>query len=384
MANQPYTPQNNNDASAACRNVGVPVVQKIASFTNTSNPYVAGQSTVINLPLVNVGLIKRLWVRVQANVSQVAAETHTAQAMGPANFLSQVVVTDLNNLVRVNTAGWHLSMLSTAKRQLAFGASFTSDSPFGFGSNYSLVKIPATLTTAQNLSSFYEIPLSYSDADLRGAMFANVTTASMNVQLTINPNLFQTSTGDAALSCFKSSTAQLGKINSYTIDVYQEYIDQLPRYQDGSYMLPLLDIATQYNVINTNATGMAVGADFSLPYAALRSYMSTFVMYDNAGVLNAGTDINYFALQSANSMNIFKYDPFVAQLLNGRNKINDDWPAGLYYFDHRAKPISTIAGGNTQLIVNPSSVGAQSIFNIGYEFFAMTQQLQQAGSITSQ
>ncbi len=383
MANVDYT-QMNKDASAACINRGKNVVQKIATFTNTSNPYVAGQATVINLPLVNVGLIKRLWVRCVANVAQTVAETHTAQNLGPANFLSQIVVTDLNNLVRVNTTGWHLSMLSTARRQLAFGAAFTSDSPFGFGSNYGLVKIPASLTAAANMSVFYEIPLSYSDADLRGAMFANVTTASMNLQLTINPNLFQTLTGDPVLSCFKSSTATLGKINTYTIDVYQEYIDQLPRYQDGSYQLPMIDIATQYNVLNSNATGLAVGADFSLPYAALRSYLSTFVIYDNAGVLNAGTDINYFALQSANSMNLFKYDPFVAQLLNGRIKINDDWPVGVYYFDHRAQPISTIAGGNTQLIVNPSSVGANSILQIGYEFFSNTQQLQQAGSITSQ
>lgn len=374
----------NQQARAACVNYGTPVVQKIATFTNTSNPYTAGQSTTINLPLVNVGLIKRLWVRVQANVAQSVAETHTAQNMGPANFLSQIVVSDLNNLIRVNTTGWHLSMLSTARRQLAFGAAFTSDSPFGFGSNYGLVKIPASLTVAQNLATFYEIPLSYSDTDLRGAMFANVTTASMNLQLTINPNLFAASTADATLSCFKSSTAALGKINTYTIDVYQEYIDQLPRYQDGSYQLPLIDIATQYNVLNTNATGMAVGADFSLPYAALRSYMSTFVIFDNGGSLYAGTDINYFALQSANSMNLFKYDAFVAQLLNGRVRINDDWPIGVYYFDHRAKPISTIAGGNTQLIINPSSVGANSIFQIGYEYFANTQQLQQAGSITSQ
>jgi hypothetical protein len=120
-----------------------------------------------------------------------------------------------------------------------------------------------------------------------------------------------------------------------------------------------------------------------LPYANFRSYLSTLVIYDNAGVLNAGTDINYFSLATANAMNLFKYDPFVAQLINGRNKINDDWPLGTYYFDHRAKPLSTLTFGNMQLNVNPSSVGANALLLVGYEYFALQNQLQQQGSIQS-
>lgn len=380
---QPSIQDVNEYNSRMCRQFGTPVVQKIATFTNTSNPYVSGNSTVINQALTNVGLIKRLWLKITANIAQGAAETQTKCGLGPANFLSQVVVTDLNNLVRVNTSGWHLTMLSTARRQLAFGAAFTSDSPVGIGANYNIVKAPSPVTVAQNLYMYYEVPLAYADNDLRGSMFANVATATMNLQITLNGSMFIAAGADPVLGCYQSSTAQLGKINSYTIDVYQEYIDQLPRNQDQSYMIPMLDIATQYNLLNSNGTGMAVGADFSIPYQALRSYQSTFVIYDNAGALNAGTDINYFALQSANSMNIFKLDPFMMQLLYGRNRINDDWPMGVYYVDHRAKPISTIAGGNTQLVINPSSVGANSIFYLGFEFFAQQQQLQQAGSIQS-
>ena len=381
------TPQEIQAGNAAARAAIImncpSVIQKIASITQAQYPYTAGQATVINVPLQNVGLIKRLLVRVTANVAQSAAETHTRQPFGPANFLSQVVLTDLNNLVRINTTGWHLAMLGTARRQVAFGAAITTDSPMGFGANYNIISAPASLTTAQNMYMTYEIPLCYSETDLRGGIFANVVNATMNLQMTINPNLFVASTADGVQAVYKSSIATLGKINSYTIDVYQEYYDQLPKNPDGSYMLPLIDLATQYNMINTTSTGLAVGADQSLPYANFRSYMSTLVVYDNGGTLNAGTDINYFSLATANAMNLFKYDAPTAQFLNGRLKINDDWPVGTYYFDHRGHPITTAAFGNMQLNVNPSTVNANASLLVGYEYFSLQNQLSQAGSIQS-
>lgn len=359
------------------------IIQKIASITQAQYPYTAGQASVVNVPLQNVGLIKRLWVRVQANVQQGAAETQTLQTLGPANFLSQILLTDLNNLVRINTTGWHLSMINSARRQFPIGAAITSDTPLGFGSNYNLVKAPASVTGAANLYMVYEIPLAYSETDLRGSIFANVVNATMNLQLTLNPNMFAATGADAVQSVYKSSTAQLGRVNSFTIDIYQEYYDQLPRNQDGSYALPLIDLATQYNLINTANTGLAVGTDQSLPYANFRSYQSTIVVYDNGGVLNAGSDINYISLTTANAMTMFKLEPAMVQLLNGRNKLNDDFPLGTYYFDHRIRPLSTLTYGNMQLNVNPSAVSAGAILLVGYEYFSLQNQLANAGSIPS-
>jgi hypothetical protein len=361
----------------------VPVIQKIASVTQAQGAYVAGQATVLNIPLQNVGLIKRIWVDVVANVQQGAAETQNATILGGSNALSQVLLTDLNNLVRINTSGWHLALLGTARRQLAAGAAFTSDTPFGIGSNYLLNKTPSAVTGAANLYQSYELPLAYSDSDLRGAIFANVVNATMNLQLTLNPNFFVSSTGDSTGAVYQSTTAQLGKINSYTIEVYQEYLDQLPRDGANNFILPGIDLSTQYNLLNSTTTGLAVGADQTLTYANFRSYLSTFVMYDNGGVLNAGTDLNYISLVTANSMNLFKLNPRMLQLLNGRNKINDDWPKGIYYIPHRDRPISTLQFGNMALNVNPSTVNANAMLSTGYEFFANQNQLQSAGTIAS-
>ena len=383
-------PTGNNNAAAAsqqnmtARNIvvgnAVDLTQQIFSQTYTN--YVAGQSYPINITPRNVGLLKRFWVECSFTVQQGAAETQTKTVFGGANALSQIIFTDLNNQVRVSTTGWHLHMLATARRQLAFGAAFTSSDPTGIAANWPLMTTPASVTTAQTFRFFYEIPVTYSDVDLTGGLWCGVLNATMNLQLVVNPNFFVASGANATQAVYQSSTAQLGKINSMTITVYQNSLDQIPvDPQSGQKILPTQDLQYVYLLNNTNSTGIAPTSDQALPYANWRNFFSTFVVYDNAGVLNLGTDINYLALQSANFTNLFKLDPYMLSLMT-RTKINDDFPPGVYYIDSRAKPISTLQYGNMQLLVNPSAVtNSTSQFLIGYESMALQGVMNQAGSI---
>ena len=383
-------PTGNNNAAAAsqqnmtARNIvvgnAVDLTQQIFSQTYTN--YVAGQSYPINITPRNVGLLKRFWVECSFTVQQGAAETQTKTVFGGANALSQIIFTDLNNQVRVSTTGWHLHLLATARRQLAFGAAFTSSDPTGIAANWPLMTTPASVTTAQTFRFFYEIPVTYSDVDLTGGLWCGVLNATMNLQLVVNPNFFVASGANATQAVYQSSTAQLGKINSMTITVYQNSLDQIPvDPQSGQKILPTQDLQYVYLLNNTNSTGMAPTSDQALPYANWRNFFSTFVVYDNAGVLNLGTDINYLALQSANFTNLFKLDPYMLSLMT-RTKINDDFPPGVYYIDSRAKPISTLQYGNMQLLVNPSAVtNSTSQFLIGYESMALQGVMNQAGSI---
>lgn len=358
----------------------VDLIQQI--FTTTITTYTAGQAFPINVPVRNVGLIKRFFVRVTASVQQGAAETQTKTVLGGSNTFSQVVLTDLNNQVRVSTAGWHLHFLATVRRQLAFAAAFTNSDPAGIGNNYNLTKTPSPLTAADTTYQwFYEIPVSYSDTDLSGAIWANVLNATMNLQLVVNPNFFVSNTGDPVQGVYQSSTGQLGKINSMTVTVYQNSLDQLPvNPQTGTVILPPLDLEYVYLLNNTNAVGLAGGADQALPFANWRNFLSTFLIYDNNGVLNLATDVNYIAMQSANFTNIFKLDPFTLNLLT-RTKINADFPAGVYYIDTRNKPVNTLQYGNMQLLFNPSVVNANAQILVGYESLALQGVMNQAGSI---
>lgn len=351
------------------------------SIYSTVLPAGNPEGTVINVPVRNVGLIKRFVIEISFTLAQAAAETLTRQPFGPANILSQLVFTDLSNQVRINTAGWHLHMLATARRMNAFGAAFTNDTPTGIGSNFPVIVAPASITTAQPIRMFYEVPVSYSDMDLRGGIYAGVVNATMNLQMTINPNMIVGSGASGTLAVYKSSTANdQGLVTNFAINVYQNYLDQLPFTSQGP-VLPALDQATAYLINNTAKPGLAQNLDNPFPFANFRNFYSTFAIFDQNGTLNLGTDVNAWKLESANFTNIFNQDPFLTQLKT-REIIGDDFPAGTYYFDFRAKPISTIQYGNMQLILNPSLVsGASSQVLLGYEALALINQVTQAGSL---
>lgn len=371
-------------ARQLCVKQGVDMIQSIFTVTNTA--YAVGTPTVLNVPMRNVGLIKRFYVEVAATVQGTSSgPTHTLTTLGVSNFFSNITFTDLSNQTRINTAGWHLTQVSSAKRRRPFGAAMTTDTPFGYGNNNTkTISAPASITTtiaANNVFGFFEVPLSYSDMDLRGAIYANVTNATMNLQLTVNPSALVASGVDATLAMYQSSSATVATMPSFTVTVYQNYLDQLPIGNNG-VIVPLLDLATAYLLNNTPVGGIVANQDNPIQYANFRDFMSTTLIYDNNGTLNInGVDINYFSIQSANFTNIIKYDPTTANFLT-RLILEDDCPKGMYYFDHRAKPISTIQYGNMQLIVNPITVsGSGSVFLMGFESLALINQVTQAGSI---
>lgn len=340
---------------------------------------------IVNIPLRNVGLVKRVVIEIAGTIAQSAAETLTRTAFGAANVLSQVVFTDLSNQTRVNTTGWHLHMLATARRQMAFGAAFTNDSPIAIGSNFPVMTMPTPVTTAQNFRMFYEVPLTYGDYDLRGGIFASVVNATMNLQFTFNPSFVVATGGNPTQAVYISSAAQTGTLSNVSYKIYQNYLDQLPMGENGP-ILPILDLSTAYLLNNTTVSGLVANQDNAIPYANFRDFMSTFVIYDNFGSASTvGTDVNTWSIQSANYTNIVQYDPFMSSLLT-RQIINDDFPGqtarSSYYFDSRRKPISTVQFGNMQLIANLAQVQAStSAILVGYEAMALINQITQAGSL---
>lgn len=382
--------QQNGLARQAVLATAIDTWSQISAQTLTGT--IPGQ--VVNIALRNVGLIKKLLVRISFQLAQAAAETLTLQPLGTSNILSNVILTDLSNQQRVNTTGWHLMAVASAKYRWPYGAATGvsgtagTDCPFGYAVNYtSCQTAPATITTAaaQNVFAFYEIPVAYSDSDLRGAIYANVVNATLNLQMTVNPNLVVASNATDPNSIFcvykSSTTSNLGTISNFQIQVYQNYLDQIPIDRNsGSPILPLQDLSTAYILNNTTQTGITANSDNPFSYANFRDFLSTTAIYDNAGTLNVGSDINYWAIQSANYTNIQKTDPFTTAFM-GRLRERIDFPKGMYYFDHRNKPISTVQYGNMQLILNPSTATAGATVYLGYEMLALINQVTNAGAI---
>jgi hypothetical protein len=200
--------------------------------------------------------------------------------------------------------------------------------------------------------------------------------ATMNLQLTIN-SAPVTAAGDPLNKIYSGNTG--GWDGNVTVTVYQVYLDQLPT-SNGSPILPPTDLNTVYELIETTLTGMAANTDFPYSYANYRDFLSTFATYDNNGVFNVGSDIAYWSLVSANFTQLFKFSPEIAALFT-RSILMADAPPGVYYFDHRRRPINTVQFGNMQLNLNASAVTAGATLVVGTEAFAQINQLVGGSSL---
>lgn len=350
-------------------------------------PAAVAPGSVLTFYLRNVGLVKRLVVRFKATVTAGATSQQNLTKWGLQNFISNVSFFDLGNNQRINTTGWHLTTLSSAKRRRVFGAAYTSDTPLGYGNNNNRVMYaPSTIAATANTEIDFqlEIPFVKNDQDLRGAIYADVTQATMQVQITLNPNMFVASGADATLAMYQSAGADLATLSNVNVQFWQNYLDQLPRdpSRGGAPILPQQDIGTAY-LLNNTASGLPVAnQDNGIAFVNARQYESVTFAYDNNGTLNVnGSDINYIALQSANFTNILNLDGRMIGLMQ-RNVIMDDFPPGMYYLDFRHRPIDTNQFGNMQLVINPASVGGSAaVFLYGWEAYGIIGLVNQGGSI---
>lgn len=356
--------------------VGEDMTQPIASGSFTPN----GSNNTINIPMRLVGLTRGFIVKTVSTFSNAGAGTATLTPFGAANDVSNFTLTDLDNYQRINTSGWHMNLLNSAKEGFPFGAALLAtamDTPVKYGNNFSVMAATATMgdghvtPTTATVTMYYWVPCSYGKRDLRGALYTGVVNATAYLAFTINPN-FAVTTGDATLAVYSGATTIVTRTGT-TWTVYQNYIDQLPRYdsgpQKGAPILPPVSMRTQYRLVNTSLSAISANQDFPIPFTNFQSFLSASIIYDQNGTLNAGTDINAWKIAAANTLQFQYLDPFT-QTLRSRVRLKTDPPVGTYLFDFREQPINTNQAGNMQILLNASSAAASSQVLVGWESFA--------------
>jgi hypothetical protein len=364
------------DITAMILTVGEDMTQPIASGTVSSSI----DGTVINVPMRLVGLTRGFIVRIQSTYTNTGTAIASLTNFGPANEISNFTLTDLDNYQRVNTTGWHMNLLNTLKEGFPFGAAVVAagmDTPIKYGNNYSVISCPGTIaatTGSATVNMFYWVPCAYGKRDLRGALYTGVVNATAYLQFTLNPTPTVIS-GDATNAVWTQVAATGAKAlrTAVTWTVYQNYIDQLPRFQSGrnagSPILPPVGMRTQYRLVNTSLGAISANQDFPIPFTNFQSFLSASIIYDQNGTLAAGTDINVWKIAAANTLQFVYLDPFT-QSLRTRIAIMTDVPAGSYVFNFREQPINTNQAGNMQILLNPSSAAASSTVLVGWESFA--------------
>lgn len=380
-----YTQKDNDQAQALVLAVARPMIQPTMAQAISGSNTAQGQTLTFNLN--NVGMQTKITVEVTGTLTANGAETLTKTPWGLANIFTNVVLTDLSNIQRINTTGLHLFALASLRNRGAFGASFLNDSPVNMGSNYLVNDGPTAINAASGATTFrmfFELPLAYHDNDLRGSIYANVTNAQWRVQATVNPNfILGSGATDLLFGCYQSTIASpASTLTNFNVQIYQHYLDQLPRGSNNQPIVPLFSLSWNYMIINTVSTGISATQDFPVQYANFRTFLSTIAIYDNGGTFNAGSDVNYLAIQVANQTYLEKLDPFMSSLRT-RQMIGDDFPAGTYVFDHRRWPIVTDQFGNTQFVLNASQVNANANVQMMYEMLSIQNQAINAGSLAA-
>src|ERR1700730_3214015 len=198
-------------------NSSAPLIQAVAFAAPT---YTQGSATTVNLLGSATGLIRKFYLVVTGTLTTGAGTMNANQPFGMANLLSNITFTDLNTRVRHNTTGAHMHMIQAARRgwipgmALMSGAMTDSNQAYvnAVGASYGGINwgvqglgtaatwpptgflansAPNLVTTvAKNFQWTWEIPVAYTDTDLRGCIWANQVTANNLLSCTINPNFF--------------------------------------------------------------------------------------------------------------------------------------------------------------------------------------------------
>jgi len=359
------------------------VNMKQSIYTATFNP--SNSNNIVNVNVRPVGLIKRFIVEVEATFAELGgAGTAAVTDFGPLNLLSNIQFTDLQNNQRHNAPGLQFGLTSAFKeREVYAGALDYAQAGANYGANWELVF--ATAPTADATGSarmVYEIPIAYSDDDLRGAIYANVVSNQMFLQLTVNSNTVPNTGDDTFAVFYGSASTATSSVTSITINVYQEYLDQLPVGPNG-IVLPTLDVSTMYQLLFTNFTNIAAGQPFYIQYTSFRRFMSVLMIFNNTGTRGGretGQDIINWQLLSANFTPIFLEDPLERARV-ARRILGTDPPPGTYYFPSRSHPVYTLTYGNMQLALTASTAATAAYIFAMWEFFGQQNTLSQAGSL---
>lgn len=340
-----------------------------------------------------VGLVKRFIVKVSGTINNSGSVPVTLTDVGLGNIISNVLYTDPSNIQRHNTTGFHLSALANVKRRRPYGGSFQTNTIGAVSANnlsqmfnvapasWPVYTAPQTIAAGANgtFTASFEIPLAYSDEDLRGAVYSALVNATQQLSITLTQSPIVANPTDDFGAVYSGAAGAAGSITSATITVYQQYLDQLPLGQGGSPILPGLDISSIYELKYFNLSAITANQYFPIPYSNFNSYLSTLVVFNSTGAKGGrtyGTDITSWQLTTANASNIWQMDPLLCAQMS-REHILTDLPAGVYYFPSRKSPIYVNTFGNIALTLQPNTAAA------GATVLTFVEYMQQQNTVTS-
>lgn len=347
-------------ARANIFNFAKPILQRAAQKTFTN---VSSGNNVLQVNPLQIGFLRRFLVEVTATVSNTDA-THAAALVGFGidNLVSNITFNDFTGNPRHNASGRSFSFVEAAKYRRAPGAAYTTDSVSGYG-NVIASNVAPSVPAASSVTvrRIYEVPIMVDlQQNMAGGLWLGTNNQSVSLNITLNPNPIVLPGADPLNAVYQlaagGATISATPITSATVTVYQDYWNNVPSDpKTGNPVLPIGDLQTAYMITETNS-GLTFAANqpASWNYPTFSKVLGTYLIYDNNGVLNPGTDISSLALVVSNFSIIKQYDPYILDRIT-RDITGTSYPPGTYPFINRQHPLDINQYPALQLQITPSS-----------------------------
>lgn len=348
MAAAPNSPGNIMQTNAIMRAAllqSAPRMRKLlGNFTQGGS---LGGTTRVKL--FNVGITTKLIIDVVATVD-IAVATATLSPKAPFNLINRVKLTDYDGTDRVNCSGYQLWVAQCVRNEAIVGYNNQSQTAV-----LTSPLVPTAVAAGSTFRFQLEVPLAYSDTDLRGALLTQTAVGEAYLNLDWNTLFYQNGNADAVLNGAATTTASNVSIN---VNVEQEFL--LPQNVGGQVPLPAIDLMTVYELAGAlkSADNLAVNSEKLINYPNVRSVIGAYFNYVNNGIMNAATtDVSKLRL-IANGNNVLREYSATSKLFDQRRFLTPDGDirAGTYFESHRARPIETALYGNVQYGFTPSAV----------------------------
>lgn len=340
MANgQQMSPQQQNAmARQMLLQTSLPIRKKVGTFTGF------GLGETARIRLLNVGLTTNVQLKITYNLTTTLAPVQSG--FGGAVIANQVVLTDYNQIERVNTDGYSLKALRGFKRRRLDGLTSAAYPQYPDLANTTEFETFQTgNVTDQTNSVFIDVPFAV-DAEMGNLTGISLSQAVVGEQFVTVKFADDLLGDDPLLYPYQSSgTSTAALVGTITVEVWQEYLQP-----QNVQFIPMIDASTIYEVrgLYKSSSDISTAGEKLINYPNVRTVFSSFHVAIDDDAQMGTTQINSIELL-ANSSQILSQDSYASKRRFMYGELGGNIGDGTILMNHRSFPISTAIYGNVQM-----------------------------------